>query len=97
MMPTMWGDFAVAYDRLPARLALAAVLAAALGLAACGRKGPLDLPPEAALGQQSPAPPVVPGPGEAPVVSQQSGFDAQGNPIAPPGPRRGFILDPLLD
>jgi predicted small lipoprotein YifL len=86
----------LAIDRLPARLALAAALSAALGLAACGRKGPLDLPPEAALGQQTPAPPVVPPPGTAPPVAQ-GGFDAQGNPIAPPGPRRGFILDPLLN
>ena len=34
--------------RLPAlsyRLAVVAVLAAALGLSACGRKGPLDAPP----------------------------------------------------
>lgn len=82
-------------DRLPARLALAAVLIAALGLAACGRKGPLDLPPEASLGQQSPAPPVVPPPGSTPAA--EAGFDAQGNPIAPPGQRRGFILDPLLN
>jgi hypothetical protein len=83
-------------ERLPARLAVAAVLIAALGLAACGRKGPLDLPPEAAIGQQSPSPPILPAPGAASNTAA-NGFDAQGNPIAPPGPRRGFLLDPLLD
>jgi predicted small lipoprotein YifL len=31
------------------RIALAVVLTGALGLAACGRKGPLDPPPSAAL------------------------------------------------
>jgi predicted small lipoprotein YifL len=35
-------------DRTLSRLALIGVLAAALGVAACGRKGPLDLPPSAA-------------------------------------------------
>lgn len=34
--------------RLPTRLALCGVLAAALALGACGRKGPLDAPPGAA-------------------------------------------------
>ena len=86
----------MAFDRLPPRAALAALLAAAFVLGACGRKGALDLPPEAAIGQQAPPPPVVPAPGTAPPIAQ-GGFDAQGNPIAPPGPRRGFILDPLLD
>jgi predicted small lipoprotein YifL len=35
--------------RLLSRLALMAALAAALGLGACGRKGPLDPPPGASL------------------------------------------------
>ena len=43
-------------------IALAAVLTAALSLAACGRKGPLDPPPSAALTQ--PAPAARPGLGE---------------------------------
>jgi predicted small lipoprotein YifL len=37
------------------RLALIGVLAAALGLAACGRKGPLDLPPAASAAGEQPA------------------------------------------
>ena len=35
--------------RLTSRVALAAALAASLGLAACGKKGPLDPPPGASL------------------------------------------------
>jgi predicted small lipoprotein YifL len=36
-------------SRFVFRLAMAAALAASLGLAACGRKGPLDPPPGASL------------------------------------------------
>ena len=36
-------------DRTLPRLALIGVFVTALGLAACGRKGPLDLPPSAGL------------------------------------------------
>jgi predicted small lipoprotein YifL len=52
-------------DRTFYRLALIGVLAAALGLAACGRKGPLDPPPSAAAGgeaQQAGTAPGEPGP-----------------------------------
>jgi predicted small lipoprotein YifL len=102
--------------RLPARLALAAVVLAALGLAACGRKGGLDLPPGAALNEPPPAnaavvprTAVVPPPSDtntttrstiavgAQAPSTQNGFDASGNPVAPPGKKRPFILDPLLN
>jgi predicted small lipoprotein YifL len=50
-------------DRTLPRLALIGVLVAALGLAACGRKGPLDLPPSAGLAgdaAQTAAPPGSP-------------------------------------
>jgi predicted small lipoprotein YifL len=36
-------------DRTFYRLALIGALTASLGLAACGRKGPLDLPPGSSL------------------------------------------------
>ena len=36
------------------RLALISALAASLGLAACGRKGPLDAPPAASLAGEQP-------------------------------------------
>jgi len=81
-------------DRLFLRLALIGAFAAALALAGCGRKGPLDLPPGAAstTGKQ-----------------QTSNTDLIRSPIGPAGngqkvqssasqaPHKGFILDPLLN
>jgi predicted small lipoprotein YifL len=78
-----------------ARWTLVAVAAAALALAGCGRKGPLDLPPTAA----------------GPAVEQGDTGDernAKGNvfdpsyganelPKTPKGNKRSFILDPLLN
>jgi predicted small lipoprotein YifL len=84
-------------------VAMAAVVVAALGLSACGRKGPLDLPPSAAA-----APPVSASPtasaypneassaGAAHEAAIKNGFDAHGNPVAPAGQNRPFLLDPLL-
>src|SRR3569623_2814936 len=71
------------------RLGLACALA--VGLAACGRKGPLDLPPSDTAGatqqQQSATGPLNP-----PIGATQP-------PAAPnPGaPNRPFLLDPLLN
>jgi len=63
--PNIWYDAArfcggawvgISVDRLD-RVALAVALVAALGLAACGRKGPLDAPPAAGLTDpQAPTP-----------------------------------------
>jgi predicted small lipoprotein YifL len=81
---------------MSSRWTLLAVAGVALALAGCGRKGPLDPPPNAA----------------APVVEQQAGNDARpaarGNvldpsygadelPATPKGGKRTFILDPLLN
>src|ERR1700720_2988016 len=46
-----WGSVSLTRfgDRRLARLAMIAALAAAFALAGCGRKGPLDAPPSAAL------------------------------------------------
>lgn len=58
-----------------------ATAAAALLLAGCGLKGPLELPPEAKAQNQTTA-------------SADSG---QGKPVdAAPKPHKGFILDGLL-
>jgi predicted small lipoprotein YifL len=76
-------DFA---SRSMLRAAIMAALALGLGLtlSACGRKGPLDLPPGATLyDTQSPNEP------------QQ--FDSNGRPIAPVGPKRRLPIDVLLD
>lgn len=68
------------------RLALTGALAAAigLGLAACGRKGPLDPPPGAALGDQT-------------TVSGQPVMGNTGGPHAPRGPNKPIPLDNLLN
>ena len=67
------------------RAVLMGALALALGLtlSACGRRGPLDAPPG----------------GESfyPLQSNQQEFDAQGRPLAPPGPKKRIPLDVLLD
>jgi len=90
------------------------VVVAALGLAACGRAGPLERPPgpgapePVAAAPVSPASSLFPGsssaaaaPGqpmseEAIAAAGKTGFDSRGNPIAASGPKRPFILDPLL-
>ena len=72
------------------RLALIGALAASFGLAACGRKGPLDPPPAASLaGDQS-----VPA-GDAKYGPPVIGPD--GKPIAPAGPNKRIPLDVLLN
>jgi predicted small lipoprotein YifL len=92
------------------RLAAVGALVAALGLSACGRKGPLDLPPTAATqgqpGQEaaaapggSPAPPTQPALlGTAESSDATLGRDAS-RPMAPPpsGKRQPFILDWLIN
>jgi predicted small lipoprotein YifL len=76
-------------------------LVAALGLSGCGREGPLELPPGPAPGSppqssQLTLPDGSPAPGSAQDTALKNGFDAQGNPVAAPGQKRPFILDPLL-
>jgi predicted small lipoprotein YifL len=93
--------------RLSVGVALAAAIIAALSLAACGRKGNLELPPGPAT-----EPPVAAAPASpssfmpsygAPATQQQedaaavkNGFDARGNPVATPSTNKSFILDPIL-
>jgi predicted small lipoprotein YifL len=93
--------------RLSVGVALAGAIIAALSLAACGRKGNLELPPGPAT-----EPPVAAAPASpssfmpsygAPATQQQeeaaavkNGFDAHGNPVAAPSTKKSFILDPIL-
>ncbi len=86
--------------KIPQAIALFAALAGVLGLAGCGREGPLELPPGPA---QAPAatsqlrsPDGTPAPGSPQDTAMKNGFDAQGNPVAAAGQKRPFILDPLL-
>jgi predicted small lipoprotein YifL len=96
------------FDRTTVAAALV-LLGAAFALAGCGRSGALEPPPGPALAQPSAATgqaasvapsstvggPVASGP-TALETAQRNGFDANGNPVAPPGPKKSFILDPLL-
>ncbi len=84
-----------------------AVAVAALSLAACGRKGELEMPPGPATQPPVAAAPALPSsfmPGSgAPATQQQedaaavkNGFDSRGNPVAAPPTKKSFILDPIL-
>ena len=76
--------------------AIILLCATALALGACGRKGGLDLPPNAASQAAPPATDTEAEQAARPSVFNPSyGSDAQ--PSAPKGGRKGFILDPLLD
>jgi len=69
-----------------------------LALGGCGRKGPLDLPPTASSQQPAAA---VPADTEADQASKPSVFNpsygADAAPTAGRGPKRPFVLDPLLN
>jgi predicted small lipoprotein YifL len=79
------------------RIALAAVLSGALGLAACGRKGPLDPPPSASLTQPSAFTP-RPGLGEEHYGTPPGAPPpaAAAAPAATPPAQKTFFLDFLL-
>jgi predicted small lipoprotein YifL len=94
------------------RLAVIGALAAALGLAGCGRKGPLDPPPAAAAPGAHPAESTQPGfmtpfggpPGTSSSSGQTAGgagggaaVDPSGQAIAPKGPQKRIPLDVLLN
>ena len=72
-------------------MAAVSALIAALGLAGCGRKSGLDLPPSAAVSDPSPA-------GAAGDPKQASVIGPDGKPVAPKGgPNRPTMLDWLLE
>ena len=65
-------------------LAVIGVFAGAFMLSACGRKGPLELPPRASAAA-------------SPVEQNVIGEDADGNPVAPKGEKKRIFLDFLLN
>jgi predicted small lipoprotein YifL len=81
-----------------ARVAAVGALVAALGLSACGRKGPLDAPPSA-TGRSAKAAPAPDGVPESGLPGQQPGVGSSGKAVAPPpsGQRQPFILDWLVE
>jgi predicted small lipoprotein YifL len=86
--------------------AFGAAISLALGLAACGRKGPLDLPPSDTpspqannnLTQPSFGPSsMMPGSQQQATGPAPNAVDSHGNPIyQPPSKNKSFILDPIL-
>jgi predicted small lipoprotein YifL len=92
------GDFVVINNYRPTSSGWAIILlgVTALALAGCGRKGGLDLPPNASnASSQS-----VAADSEAERAAQPGVFNpsygADAPPTAPRGNKKSFILDPLL-
>jgi predicted small lipoprotein YifL len=76
--------------------AIILLCATALALGGCGRKGGLDLPPNAAPQAAAPAADTEAQQAATPSVFNPTyGSDAQ--PTAPKGRKKAFVLDPLLD
>jgi len=105
MMAEAPGERSLVLDRLRIAFALALFGTAAFTLAACGRAGPLEPPPGPALTPPAPSAQAAPaaavgGPGApgptAEETAVKNGFDAYGNPVAPRGQKKSFLLDPLL-
>ncbi|HZS63656.1 MAG TPA: lipoprotein [Xanthobacteraceae bacterium] len=87
-----------------ARLAVLGAAMAALALAGCGRKGPLDPPPVAAEPTPSAAPArqssVASPTASLNGKSESKGpsvFTRHGQPVAPPGPKVHLPIDWLID
>ncbi|HEY0302288.1 MAG TPA: lipoprotein [Rhizomicrobium sp.] len=79
-------------------------MVAALGLAGCGRKGPLDPPPGASLdGVTQPNMPELmsstgrTAPASSETVDGYTGVGPDGQPLAPKGPQKRIPLDVLLN
>jgi predicted small lipoprotein YifL len=89
-------------DRIVIHLAAIGALALALGLAGCGRKGPLDLPPSAVAAEPVEAAP-APGPaGLSPLSGPPKrnvpeAFGPNGEPRAAAGQKKPLFLDWLID
>jgi predicted small lipoprotein YifL len=83
-----------------ARWAILVLTASTLALAGCGRKGGLDLPPQAAARPMGTATPAA-DPDAGSAASKGSSIFAPSNPTeevqATRGRKKPFLLDPLLD
>jgi len=69
--------------------------AAVLALGGCGRKGGLDLPPNASSQAAAPTDTEAEQAARPGVFNPSYGTDAP--PAAPRGRKKAFVLDPLLD
>jgi predicted small lipoprotein YifL len=100
MVPAALGISTVNRIRRPtsAGWTIVVVGAAALLLASCGRKGPLDLPPNAPPAPQlssAPSDTATDAAGKPSLFNPNYGTDAA--PAATRGKKKPFVLDPLLD
>ena len=90
------GDFVVISNYRPSSSGWAIIVlsVAALALVGCGRKGGLDLPPNAPQAQAT-------SDTEAERAAQpgvfNSTYGSEAGPSAPKGGKKKFVLDPLLD
>jgi predicted small lipoprotein YifL len=87
---------------LSSRWAIVVLAVATLALAGCGRKGPLDLPPNTSTPSpvaSTPSTAATPSDAEQ-AASKPSVFDpsygADAPPVATKGTKKPFLLDPLL-
>jgi predicted small lipoprotein YifL len=76
--------------------AIILLCATALALGACGRKGGLDLPPNASSQATAPLTDTEAEQAARPGVFNPS-FGGDAPPGAPKGRKKAFVLDPLLD
>jgi predicted small lipoprotein YifL len=85
-------------DRPFTRLALIGVALAALTLAGCGRKGPLDPPPGASMASEPTPAPDVPATAD-PLITPLGQTNENRAPRAtvPAGPNKRIFLDNLLN
>src|SRR5215204_1828210 len=91
------GDFVVNrnYRLTPSGWAILVLSAAALALGGCGRKGGLDLPPNA-MNSSAAAEPDSEGERANQPSVYNGTYGSEQGPTAPKGRKKSFVLDPLL-
>ena len=92
------GDFVVTrnYRLTPSGWAILVLSAAALALGGCGRKGGLDLPPNAMNSSSAVAEPDSEGERANQPSVYNGTYGSEQGPVAAKGRKKPFILDPLL-
>ena len=88
---------ALSRSRLPSFVAVIGLIALALPLAACGRKGGLDPPPGGYVLEQGTAKTPTTSRSAAPAPDKQSEYDDEGRPVAPQGRKKKLPADWLID
>lgn len=84
-------------DRPFTRLALIGIAVAALTLAGCGRKGPLDPPPGASMASEPTPAANAPATSDLVTVPGQTQTREAPRAVVPAGPNKRIFLDNLLN